>query len=54
MGDATFAEARRELGARGATDLTLLCGYFMALAAVVNAMRIALEPDRVPLMKPVA
>ena len=53
VGDATFARVRQEFDARGVTDLTLLCGYFIALASVINALGIELEPDRVPLMKPV-
>ncbi len=53
VGDATFASARREFDERGVTDITLLCGYFIALASVINALRIELEPDRAPMMKPV-
>ena len=53
VGDATFAAARREFDERAVTDLTLLCGYFIALASVINALRIELEPDRAPMMKPV-
>ena len=52
--DATFARVRHELDERGVTDLTLLCGYFIALASVINALGIELEADRVPLMKPVS
>ena len=51
--DETFAAACREFGERGVTDLTLLCGYFIALASVINALRIELESDRTPMMKPV-
>ena len=51
--DETFVAARREFGERGVTDLTLLCGYFIALASVINALRIELESDRTPMMKPV-
>ena len=54
VSDATFARLRGEFDARGITDLTLLCGYFVALASVINALGIELESDRVPLMKPVA
>ena len=54
MSDETFARVRSEFDERGVTDLTLLCGYFIALASVINAMQIQLETDRVPLMKPVA
>jgi alkylhydroperoxidase family enzyme len=53
VSDATFALAREEFDERGVTDLTLLCGYFIALASVINALRIELEPDRTPMMKPV-
>ncbi len=54
VSDATFAQLRREFDERGITDLTLLCGYFIALASVINALRIELEPDRKPMMKPVS
>ena len=54
VSDETFARVRSEFDERGVTDLTLLCGYFVALASVINAMQIQLETDRVPLMKPVA
>jgi alkylhydroperoxidase family enzyme len=54
VSDATFALLRQELDERGITDLTLLCGYFIALASVINALRIELESDRTPMMKPVA
>ncbi len=53
VSDATFARVRGEFDERGVTDLTLLCGYFIALASVINALRIELEPDRSPMMKPV-
>lgn len=52
VSDATFAQLRKEFGERGVTDVTLLCGYFIALASVINALRIELEPDRTPMMKP--
>jgi alkylhydroperoxidase family enzyme len=54
VSDATFARVRAAFDERGVTDLTLLCGYFIALASVINAMQIQLESDRIPLMKPVA
>jgi alkylhydroperoxidase family enzyme len=53
VSDATFARVRKEFDERGVTDITLLCGYFIALASVINALRIELEPDRTPMMKPV-
>src|SRR3954468_16261311 len=53
VSDATFALLRKEFDERGVTDLTLLCGYFIALASVINALRIELESDRTPMMKPV-
>jgi 4-carboxymuconolactone decarboxylase len=53
VGDATFTRLCGEFDERGITDLTLLCGYFIALASVINALGIELESDRVPLMKPV-
>jgi 4-carboxymuconolactone decarboxylase len=54
VSDATFARVRGEFDERGVTDITLLCGYFIALAAVINALRVELEPDRAPMMKPVS
>ena len=54
VADDAFTSARREFGERGVTDLTLLCGYFIALASVINALRIELESDRKPMMKPLA
>lgn len=53
VSDAVFAKVRGEFDERGVTDLTLLCGYFIALASVINALRIELESDRTPMMKPV-
>jgi alkylhydroperoxidase family enzyme len=53
VSDATFARVHGEFNERGVTDITLLCGYFIALASVINALRIELEPDRTPMMKPV-
>jgi hypothetical protein len=52
VSDATFARGLAEFGARGMTDLTLLCGYFIVLASAINAFGIELESDRTPLMKP--
>ena len=46
--DATFEEARRCFSERQITDLTLLCGYFMALGATITAFRVELEPSFVP------
>lgn len=54
VSDATFARGLALFGARGMTDLTLLCGYFIVLASAINAFGIELEADRVPLMKPLA
>ena len=45
VGDETFAEARRHFSERQITDLTLLCGYFMALGATITAFRVELEPQ---------
>ena len=53
ISDATFAKTQSEFGERGITELTLTCGYFVALASVINAFRVELEPDRRPMMKPV-
>ena len=52
VSDATFTRVRGEFDERGVTDITLLCGYFIALASVINALRIELESDRTPMMKP--
>ena len=46
--DETFAEARRHFSDRQITDLTLLCGYFMALGATITAFRVQLEPNFSP------
>ena len=54
VSDATFARVRGEFDERGVTDITLLCGYFIALASVINALRIELEAGRTPMMKPVS
>ena len=54
VSDATFGELRRHLSERQVTDLTLLCGYFIALGCTINAFRVELEDDRKPLMRPVA
>jgi len=43
--DNTFAELKRHFSDRQITDLTLLCGYFMALGATINAFRVELEPN---------
>src|SRR3954470_922863 len=53
VSDSAFAKLRYEFDERGITDITLLCGYFIALASVINALRIELESDRAPMMKPV-
>jgi alkylhydroperoxidase family enzyme len=45
VSDNTFAELKRHFSDRQITDLTLLCGYFMALGATINAFRVELEPD---------
>jgi len=49
--NATFEEARKYFSERQVTDLTLLCGYFIALGFSVNAFQVDLESDRTPLMK---
>ena len=46
--DNTFAELKRHFSDRQITDLTLLCGYFMALGATINAFRVQLEPNFAP------
>ena len=48
VGDATFVELRKHFSDRQITDLTLLCGYFMALGATISAFRVQLEPNFAP------
>src|SRR4051812_36957592 len=48
VSDETFAEARKHFSDRQITDLSLLCGYFMALGATINAFRVQLEPNFAP------
>jgi alkylhydroperoxidase family enzyme len=49
--DSTFAELKQHFSDRQITDLTLLCGYFMALGATINAFRVQLEPNFAPKAK---
>ena len=49
--DETFAEARRHFSERQITDLTLLCGYFMALGSTITAFRVELEGNFAPKAK---
>ena len=51
VSDETFAEARRHFSERRITDLTLLCGYFMALGSIITAFRVELEPRFAPMAK---
>lgn len=46
--DETFAEVKGHFSERQITDLTLLCGYFMALGSTINALRVELEPTFPP------
>ena len=46
--DETFSELRKHFSDRQITDLTLLCGYFMALGATISAFRVELEPNFAP------
>src|SRR4051812_9016460 len=48
VSDETFAEAKKHFSDRQITDLSLLCGYFMALGATINAFRVQLEPNFAP------
>ena len=48
VGDETFAELKKHFSDRQITDLTLLCGYFMALGATISAFRVQLEPNFAP------
>jgi 4-carboxymuconolactone decarboxylase len=49
--DETFAETRGHFSERQITDLTLLCGYFMALGATITAFRVDLESNFTPMAK---
>jgi alkylhydroperoxidase family enzyme len=42
--DVAFADVKRHFTDRQITDITLLCGYFLALGATINAFRVELEP----------
>ena len=44
----TFDELRKHFSDRQITDITLLCGYFMALGATITAFRVQLEPNYAP------
>ena len=48
VSDESFAEIRKHCSDRQITDLSLLCGYFMALGATITAFRVALEPNFAP------
>ena len=48
VSDPTFAGVRAHYSDRQITDLTLLCGYFMALGATITAFRVQLEPNFAP------
>ena len=52
VSDATFAAVQQVFSKRQVTELTLLCGYFLALGFTVNALEVDLEGDWQPLMKP--
>lgn len=49
----TFSNALKVFSKRQITELTLLCGYFLALGFTVNAFDVDLETDRKPLMNAV-
>ena len=49
--DETFAEVKKHFSERQITDLTLLCGYFMALGSTITALRVELEPNFAPKAK---
>lgn len=53
VSDASYQKARARFSERAITDLALLLAYFMALASIVNAFQIELEPERKELMRPV-
>ena len=48
VSDETFAEVKQHFSDRQITDLTLLCGYFMALGATITAFRVQLESNFAP------
>ena len=48
VSDETYAEVKKHFDDRQITDLTLLCGYFMALGATITAFRVELEPSFAP------
>jgi 4-carboxymuconolactone decarboxylase len=48
VSSATFDRARACMSPRQITDLTLLCGYFIALGFSVNAFQVDLEPGYTP------
>lgn len=51
VSDTTFSKARTLFGERGVTDITLLLGYFLALASFANAFKLELEPYYKPLWR---
>ena len=48
VSDETFAGVKQHFSDRQITDLTLLCGYFMALGATITAFRVQLESNFEP------
>ena len=45
VSDETFEDVKKHYSNRQITDLSLLCGYFMALGATITAFRVQLEPN---------
>ena len=48
VSDAAFAALERRFSERQITDLTLLCGYFLALGSIIHAFRVELESQFAP------
>jgi 4-carboxymuconolactone decarboxylase len=51
VSEPTFNDSLKVFSKREITELTLLCGYFIALGFTANAFEVDLEADRKPLMK---
>ena len=48
--DEVFAGAKKQLGARGVTELTMLIGYYSLVALSLNAFLVTVPPDMKPLL----
>lgn len=45
VSDATYAAMTAQFSPRQITDITLVCAYFLGLGSIMNAFRVALEPE---------